>query len=416
MGAVLHGTLFGRMTALRLGLALAAAAMLVPSRRVEGAGVLGPGDITRAALAGCILATMAWMGHAAATPGLDGYIHSGADVAHLLAAGVWLGALPPLALMLVRAVRAGTPAAGVVAAHTTNQFSRVGILCVCALLLTGGVNAWYLVGTPAALFGTHYGQLLLLKLALFALMLVLAAGNRLRLTPHLAVAARGMGDTNAIAAMWRIARNASAEAALGLAIALIVGALGIAIPGAHSEIVWPFPFTIDAEALDDHEGLELLAGALLLAGVAAAGVAVTAGRWRRQRVLVASAAVSATAIVASGYMVAVPAYPTTYAQSPQPYTASSIAEGAALYVSLCAICHGADGYGDGPAAASLPLRQANLAAGHASHHRPGEIYWWLTHGIAGTRMRGFVDRLTLAQRWQRSICCVRVRTRKRRAS
>ena len=131
-GAVLHGTLFGRMTALRLGMALAAAAMLVPGQRVEVVGALARGDIARATLAGGILATMAWMGHAAATPGVDGYIHLGADVAHLLAAGAWLGSLPPLALMLVRAARAGTPAMSIVAARTTQQFSRVGLVCVGA--------------------------------------------------------------------------------------------------------------------------------------------------------------------------------------------------------------------------------------------------------------------------------------------
>ena len=149
-----------------------------------------------------------------------------------------------------------------------------------------------------------------------------------------------------------------------------------------------------------HEGLDLVAGELLLVGVAGAAVAVRAARRGRRKVVVASAAVSTVAIVLCGYLVTVPAYPTTYAQSPQRYTAASIAAGSALYVSYCATCHGADGYGDGPAAASLPLRPANLTAGHASRHRPGEIYWWLTHGIAGTPMPGFADRLTPTQRWQ----------------
>ena len=396
-GAVLHGTLFGRMTALRLIMALAAVALLVPGQRVEVVGALARVDIARATLAGGILATMAWMGHAAATPGVDRYIHLGADVAHLLAAGAWLGSLPPLALMLVRAARAGTPAMSIVAARTTQQFSRVGLVCVGLLLLTGSVNAWYLVGTPAAAFGTRYGQLLLLKLALFALMLVLAASNRLRLLPYIAAMP---GPTIGTDSMRRIARNARIEAALGLAIALIVGALGIAIPGAHTEVVWPFPFTINAQALDDHEGLEFLASALLFTGVAAAGVAVIAVRWRRRKLVVVGATVSTVAIVLCGYIFAVPAYPTTYAQSPERYTTASIAAGSVLYMSYCTTCHGADGYGDGPAAASLPVRPANLTAAHASHHRPGEIYWWLTHGIVGTPMPGFADRLTPTQRWQ----------------
>ena len=394
-GAVLQSTLFGRIAVLRLGMALAVAAMLVPGQRVDSVRALVPSDIARAALSGGVLATMAWMGHAAATPGVDGYIHLGADVVHLLAAGAWLGALPPLALMLVRAARAGTSAVAAIAARTTQQFSRVGLGCVGVLLLTGGVNAWYLVGTPAALFGTRYGQLLVLKLALFALMLALAAGNRLRLMPYVAAAAGDTAEPRAITATQRIARNARIEASLGLAIAIIVGALGIAIPGAHTEIVWPFPFTIDAP-----EGLALVAGELLLVSVAGAAAAVRAARRGRRKVVFAGAVTSTATLVLCGYLVTVPAYPTTYAQSPLRYNAASIAAGSALYTSYCATCHGADGYGDGPTAASLPLRPANLADAHALRHRPGEIYWWLTYGIAGTPMPGFADRLTPTQRWQ----------------
>ena len=54
-----------------------------------------------------------------------------------------------------------------------------------ALIATGLVNAWLLVG-PSAVGGlvtTLYGRLLLAKLALFAAMLGLAALNRYRLTP-----------------------------------------------------------------------------------------------------------------------------------------------------------------------------------------------------------------------------------------
>ena len=195
--------------------------------------------------------------------------------------------------------------------------------------------------------------------------------------------------------MRRIARNARIEAALGLAIAVIRGALGIAIPGAHTEIVWPFPFTIDAP-----EGLALVAGELLLVGVAGAAAAVRAARRGRRKLVFAGAVASTAPLVLCGYLVTVPAYPTTYAQSPERYAAASIAAGSALYASYCASCHGADGSGDGPTAALLPLRPANLTTGHVAHHRPGETYWWLTYGIAGTPMPGFADRLTPTQRWQ----------------
>src|SRR3546814_7577933 len=39
------------------------------------------------------LATLAWTGHGAADEGLLGWVHLGADITHLLAAGIWVGAL-----------------------------------------------------------------------------------------------------------------------------------------------------------------------------------------------------------------------------------------------------------------------------------------------------------------------------------
>ena len=54
-----------------------------------------------------MLASLAWAGHGAATPGAAGDLHLAADVLHLLAAGLWLGTLPPLVLLLaeVRRIR-----------------------------------------------------------------------------------------------------------------------------------------------------------------------------------------------------------------------------------------------------------------------------------------------------------------------
>ena len=87
------------------------------------------------------------------------------------------------------------------------------------------INAWFLVGSIRALVGTGYGRLLLAKLALFAVMVSLAAVNRWGLTPRLA---RHDGG-----AMRRIRRNAMAETAVGLAVVSIVAVLGVTIPAAH---------------------------------------------------------------------------------------------------------------------------------------------------------------------------------------
>jgi len=57
-------------------------------------------------LAGCYLATLAYAGHAAAGQGGDRYVRIGADAAHLLAAGAWLGAYALPQVILVAALAA----------------------------------------------------------------------------------------------------------------------------------------------------------------------------------------------------------------------------------------------------------------------------------------------------------------------
>jgi putative copper resistance protein D len=102
---------------------------------------------------------------------------------------------------------------------------------VSALVVTGLVNAWYLVGSVPALLGTDYGRLLLWKLLLFALMVTLAAINRLRLTPQLATATSiGTSSRDALA---RLRRNTLLEMAGGVAIVGIVATLGLTTPAAH---------------------------------------------------------------------------------------------------------------------------------------------------------------------------------------
>ncbi|HET7031479.1 MAG TPA: copper homeostasis membrane protein CopD, partial [Casimicrobiaceae bacterium] len=345
-GEVLRETLFGRAMAWHLGLGVVLAVMLVLDRRVVETRSSLRSDVIRVVLSAAILASLGWMGHAAATRGFDRYVHLGGDVAHLLAAGAWLGALPLLAVLLVGAARRQSPSFDRVALLATRRFSAIGVLCVGALLVTGVVNAWYLVATPPALFGTAYGQLLLLKLALFAGMLILAARNRFVLTPRIQEAVSRGADAGRIG-MRSIARNAWGEAALGLGVVAIVGALGIAVPGAHAEIVWPLPFTLDVDSF----------------AVARA-------------------------------------HPTTYARAPVRYATATVAAGATLYRANCEACHGVDARGDGPAAASLPVRPPNLTSGHAIHHRPGDLYWWIAHGIPETPMPAFEGRLTDEQIWQ----------------
>ena len=97
-------------------------------------------------------------------------------VVHLLAVAWWIGALPPLH-------RAAASAHG---AALLQRFGTVATGVVALLVAVGVTFAWWLAGSPAALLGTAYGWMLLLKVVLVGGLLGLAARNKLRLVPALA--------------------------------------------------------------------------------------------------------------------------------------------------------------------------------------------------------------------------------------
>lgn len=88
-------------------------------------------------------------------------------------------------------------------------------------------------------------------------------------------------------------------------------------------------------------------------------------------------------------------------RNPVPPTPESLAQGERIYRSSCAVCHGADGRGDGPAAATLYPRPvdfwAHFGSGHT--HPDGRLYYWITNGMTGTGMPGFKNHLSEADRW-----------------
>src|SRR5262249_47479742 len=139
-----------------------------------------------ALLASAFAAALVHSGHAAATAGWLGTFHRAADGLHLIAASAWLGGLLPLALLLAAARPAEISLA--LARDATLRFSTLGLISVGLLIATGIVNGWILAGSVPALIGTDYGRLLLAKVALFLAMVAVAAVNRLRLTPRLALA------------------------------------------------------------------------------------------------------------------------------------------------------------------------------------------------------------------------------------
>ena len=211
--SVLTDTRFGQIAIARLALALLLGALL-PWPATQFA------QLTVAAL---LIVLLAFIGHAGATPGLAGRVHLTSDIVHLLGAGAWLGGLPALAILLAQARASSDPAWHALATSSTRRFSRLGIISVAALLASGLVNSWNLLAGPRDLVATDYGRLVLLKIALFAAMVAIAAVNRYHLTPQLA----------APAAMRALQRNSLAETGLGLGVLVFAAALGTMVPSGH---------------------------------------------------------------------------------------------------------------------------------------------------------------------------------------
>jgi putative copper resistance protein D len=173
-------------------------------------------------------ATFGWMGHGPATEGSGHMLHLAADVLHALAAAAWIGALVAFAGLTVP--KRQEPAALAAIAEALKSFSPIGIALVATLVLTGLVNTWYIVGLHvAAAVHDLYGQLLALKLTLFAGMLALAAFHRQRAVPALAaqISARLLPTEDALASLRR---SIAAEAVLGFAVLGLVGWFGMLEP------------------------------------------------------------------------------------------------------------------------------------------------------------------------------------------
>ncbi len=91
--------------------------------------------------------------------------------------------------------------------------------------------------------------------------------------------------------------------------------------------------------------------------------------------------------------------PTTGIANPLPNDTTTLARGQQLFAQNCAICHGAGGKGDGPLGQNLKPRPMDLTGSHLTTHTDGDVYWWISHGVAGTGMPSFTGTLTDQDIW-----------------
>ena len=163
-------------------------------------------------LAGLLLVASVMTGHAAIGPGAFGPLHQFIDAVHLLAAGFWLGALPPLAMML------RTEGAGSGAVRAVQRFGTAGQAAVAVVLLTGIANALLIKRGAPISWSSTYDVLLLLKIAVVLCMIGLAVYNHLDLLPRIVAGSNGAAKA--------MRRSALFEVALGLTAVGLVTVFG----------------------------------------------------------------------------------------------------------------------------------------------------------------------------------------------
>jgi uncharacterized membrane protein len=137
------------------------------------------------------------------------------DWLHLVAMAAWLGGLLPLAFLLGSVPQ--RDAERMVLTKLVPRFSRVALVSVATLTLTGLYSALLHVRSLEALTATRYGQVLSLKSGFFAVLLGLGAVNLLALSPRLHQARS--------ATVYWLRRTVRAELLIGLLVLLAAGVL-----------------------------------------------------------------------------------------------------------------------------------------------------------------------------------------------
>lgn len=178
------GSLLRRSTWAALPLTEYAVPLAVVGWVTLGVALLGRGDLSPRRRIVTALATAI----GAAAPALTGHTRAagpellvvGTDMLHLLAGSVWLGGLVGLALALP-----GLAGRAPLAAEVLSRFSAVAAGLLVALVATGIVLAWRILGSWSGLVDTTYGRLLLVKIGIVAVAVAIAAWNRWSLLPRL---------------------------------------------------------------------------------------------------------------------------------------------------------------------------------------------------------------------------------------
>jgi copper resistance protein D len=174
-----------------------------------------------------LLISQAWLGHAAeGGTGLYGAAMIIAYCIHVLAAGAWVGGLPPLLFALVETRRAAPLEARDNTLDILSRYSLMAMAAVTVIVFSGLINAAFRVaGSFVKLYDTLYGDALLAKTAAVTAMLILAYFNRFVAMPRLRAASlKGMAQVK------KLGCSVGLELALGVIVLGVAAILGVTPP------------------------------------------------------------------------------------------------------------------------------------------------------------------------------------------
>ena len=163
---------------------------------------------------------------------------------HLVAVGVWVGGLAALVVLGGGAGRAlAAERRPALAREVVARFSRLALVGMLVVVATGVLNAVLDLASVSDLWRIRYGQLIVVKVALLAVALVLAARHRWTVPRRLALA----GDAS-VAAARSFDRSALVElVALVAAVAVAAGLVAL-IPGRSLALVANGPVNVERRA------------------------------------------------------------------------------------------------------------------------------------------------------------------------
>ncbi|HZR82400.1 MAG TPA: CopD family protein [Candidatus Binatia bacterium] len=223
-------TTVGRITLARAGLLFVSAALAWRMRTLRRLVDAQAEWLALLATTTAAVVAMTLVSHAAALP--SGRAPAIAvQMAHLVAAGAWIGSLAHLlaARALVRSARTRSEIALV--ADVVRRFSPIALAAAAVLVGSGAFAAWSNLGTPVAIVTSAYGLTLLVKLTLLATLLVPAWVNYRVVRPALARAAESEAAAAAApAVLARFGSMLELEVTAGLLVIAVAGILGSVSP------------------------------------------------------------------------------------------------------------------------------------------------------------------------------------------